>query len=65
MGKQTTKILKAKASGLHDMYPDRFTGVFEENKKTLDEMGIFDYSKTDRNIVAGFVTRLKNGKKED
>lgn len=67
MGKQTTGILKRKAEKLYSMYPADFDPDFEKNKKVLDSTGLFEYSKRDRNIVAGFIATLasKEKKKED
>ncbi|MCD6414008.1 MAG: 30S ribosomal protein S17e [Candidatus Diapherotrites archaeon] len=59
MGKQTTKILKTKARKICSLYPDRFSKKFEENKKVIEELGLFGYSKSDKNMVAGFITKLK------
>ncbi|MCD6523014.1 MAG: 30S ribosomal protein S17e [Candidatus Diapherotrites archaeon] len=59
MGKQMSKVLKAKAIKLFSMFPDKFTTDFEKNKQILDEYKIFSYSKVDRNIVAGYITRIK------
>ena len=67
MGKQTTRILKGKAEKLYAMYPTEFTEDFEKNKLALNATGLFDYSKTDRNVVAGYISRLvlKEKRKED
>jgi small subunit ribosomal protein S17e len=67
MGKQTTGILKNKAEKLYSMYPDNFTDDFEKNKEVLDSTGLFEYSKSDRNVVAGYIARLiqKEKKKEE
>ena len=67
MGKQTTNILKSKAEKLYTMHTDKFSEDFENNKKVLSTTGVFDYSKTDRNIVAGYISRLviKEKKKDD
>ena len=65
MGKQMTRILKTKAKQLYNSYPDKFTDKFEENKRIVDELGLFDYSKIDRNMVAGYITRLKASEKKE
>ncbi|MCK4327200.1 MAG: 30S ribosomal protein S17e [Candidatus Diapherotrites archaeon] len=67
MGKQTTGILKKKAEKLYSMYPIEFGNDFEKNKEILNSTGLFDYSKSDRNIVAGYISRLATEqiKKED
>jgi len=67
MGKQMTGILKSKATKLFAMFPTEFADDYEVNKKKLDSTGLFEYSKTDRNMVAGQITRLvrKEQKKDD
>jgi ribosomal protein S17E len=59
MGKQLTNILKSKAEELYAHYPDKFTEDYKENKEVIKKTGLFDYSKRDRNLVAGYITRLK------
>ncbi|MBN3037633.1 MAG: 30S ribosomal protein S17e [Candidatus Diapherotrites archaeon] len=59
MGKQTIALLKTKAEKIMKLYANQVTNNFEENKKFLDSLGVFDYSKKDRNMVAGFITRVK------
>ncbi|MCD4740691.1 30S ribosomal protein S17e [archaeon] len=65
MGKQMTSILKNKAQELYNRYPEKFTDKYEENKVKVRETGLFDYSKTDRNIVAGYITRLKTEEEKE
>jgi len=67
MGKQTTGILKKKAKKLYSMYPTEFSEDFEKNKLALNRTGLFNYSKKDRNLVAGFVSAFVTAekKKED
>ncbi len=62
MGKQSTRVLKRKAQQLLELLPDKFTDDFEHNKQVLKELHIFDYSKTDRNIVAGMIARMIQSK---
>ncbi len=57
MGKQSTKVLKRKALQLLDLMGDKFNADFEHNKQVLNELHLFDHSKTDRNIVAGMIVR--------
>ena len=59
MGKQSSKVLKVKARELYEIYKDKITEEFDKNKAFLNDLHIFDYSKSDRNIVAGFLTKLK------
>ena len=67
MGKQTTSILKKKAKKLYFMYPTDFSEDFEKNKGVLNQTGLFNYSKKDRNLVAGFISAfvVAENKKED
>lgn len=65
MGKQMTKILKHKAQELYNRYPEKFTDNYKENKEKVKEAGIFEYSKTDRNLVVGYITRLKTEEKKE
>ena len=57
MGKQTTRILKGKAEKLIEIYPDKFSTEFEKNKEFLNILGLFKYSKHDRNLIAGYIAR--------
>jgi small subunit ribosomal protein S17e len=64
MGKQMTSILKNKAEDLYKRYPEKFTGDYTENKKKVKESGQFEHSKIDRNLIAGYITRLKSKEKK-
>ncbi|HFC49141.1 MAG TPA: 30S ribosomal protein S17e [Thermofilum sp.] len=57
MGKVRPKYIKNTARRLVEMYPDRFTIDFEENKKAVMELTDIT-SKRIRNQVAGYITRL-------
>jgi len=57
MGRVKPKFIKSLAEKLLEAYPDRFTESFEENKKTVAELADIP-SKTVRNKVAGYITRL-------
>ena len=57
MGKVRPKYIKNTARKLVEMYPDRFTTDFEENKKAVMELTDIT-SKRIRNQVAGYITRL-------
>lgn len=46
---------------LKKMFPDKFTVDFDQNKKTLDEMQVFQ-SKTQRNLAAGYLVGLSKEK---
>jgi len=57
MGKQIIRILKNKADKLREIYPDKFSEDFEKNKDFLKTLDVFDYSKQDRNLCAGYLSR--------
>jgi len=59
IGNIRTKDIKQAAEQLVEMYPDRFTRDFEENKQTMTELKITIGTKLMRNKVAGYITRLK------
>lgn len=58
MGRIKTKLVKALTEDIYKKYKDRFTTNFTENKEILKGLseGI---SKKLRNIVAGYLTRMK------
>lgn len=63
MGRIRTTFIKTLSKNLLEAYPDRFGANFEENKKALDELGVFD-EKATRNKVAGFIVTLSKKKKD-
>ena len=58
MGRVKTILVKRLSKALLEKYPNRFTGDFEENKRTVNELLITD-SKKLKGQVAGHITRLK------
>ena len=58
MGRIKTTVIKRSAIELHEKHSDRFTTDFQKNKKIVDELADIPTKKF-RNIIAGFVTRLK------
>ena len=56
MGKAVPKAIKSRAEILIKMFPDKFSKDFEKNKREIDALDL-EFSKTDRNIIAGFITR--------
>lgn len=58
MGKVRTETVKRISNELVQKYPDRFTKVFEDNKKTVEQLVNFE-SKRLRNLIAGYTTTLK------
>ncbi|MCX6798623.1 MAG: 30S ribosomal protein S17e [Candidatus Diapherotrites archaeon] len=63
MGKAVPKSIKMRAEVLLLRFPDKFSGDFEKNKEIVNQLDL-PFSKFDRNMVAGFITRTMNKKKE-
>jgi ribosomal protein S17E len=61
MGKSVSKGLKYRSEVLIRDLPEKFGKDFEKNKSSLNTMPL-GLSKENRNIVAGFVTRLAKRK---
>ncbi|MEK6972768.1 MAG: 30S ribosomal protein S17e [archaeon] len=59
MGKAISKALKSKAETLLELMGEKFIQDFDANKKVLQQLDM-PYSKVERNIIAGYITRLKN-----
>jgi len=57
MGKAVSKGLKYRAEVLIKELPDKFGKDFEKNKLSLNEFPL-GLSKTNRNILAGYLVRL-------
>ncbi|MFA5357419.1 MAG: 30S ribosomal protein S17e [archaeon] len=57
MGKSVLKSLKYRSEVLLKEFPDSLGASHEKNKKFLDTMEL-GLSKSSRNIVAGYITRL-------
>jgi small subunit ribosomal protein S17e len=62
MGRVKPKFIKSLAEKLLETYSDRFTDKFEENKRAVAELADIP-SKTVRNKVAGYITRLVKRRK--
>ena len=58
LGKQRTSVLSRKAEMLYNSNPAKFSEKIDNNKAVLTELGIFSDSKTNRNIMAGYITRI-------
>ena len=58
MGRIKTTLIKRNAKELMKLYGDKFSTIFEENKKKVEEL-VDVKSKKLRNIMAGYITRLK------
>jgi len=63
MGNIRQSFIKRVARELFDRYPDQFTRDFEHNKKKVEELTNVT-SKTIRNRIAGYITRLVRMKEE-
>lgn len=61
MGKVRPTAIKRASQELVELYADRFSIDFEENKKVIDEFAEIG-SKKVRNRTAGYVTRLMRRK---
>lgn len=63
MGRIKTTVVKRAAIDLHSQHKEKFSKDFQKNKKVVD--GLADVpSKKFRNIIAGYVTRLKKQQKD-
>ncbi|AEA13041.1 ribosomal protein S17 [Thermoproteus uzoniensis 768-20] len=62
MGRVKPRYIKSLAAKLLEMYPDKFTDSFEENKKAVAELADLQ-SKRVRNRVAGYITRIVKARK--
>jgi small subunit ribosomal protein S17e len=62
MGRIRTNFIKSLSSNLVEVYPEKFGTNFDENKKALNELKLFD-EKFTRNKVAGYIVRVVMKKK--
>ena len=58
MGNIRPSFIKIRALRLLDIYPDKFTNDFDENKILVAEFTDVD-NKRMRNWIAGYITRYK------
>ncbi len=58
MGKVRTEVVKNMAKDLMNKHHEKFTTDFETNKRIVGELAA-DSSKTIRNKVAGYISRLR------
>ena len=63
MGNIKQTFIKRVARELFDRYPNEFTKDFEHNKKKVEELTTVQ-SKTIRNRIAGYITKLVRMKEE-
>lgn len=58
MGRIKTTFIKRKTKELLKMHGSKFTADFDQNKKLTDSYAVLT-SKKLRNVIAGYMTRLK------
>ncbi len=63
MGRIKTKLVKRATNKLVDKHRQDFKDNFEENKKLVSKFADISSTKI-RNVIAGYVTRLMNAKKD-
>jgi len=63
MGRIKTKLVKGVTNKLVDLHRQDFKKNFEENKKLVSKFADISSNKI-RNVIAGYVTRLMNTKKD-
>ena len=63
MGKAVPKGIKSKAEEIQKYFPDKVTNDFIQNKAFINSLGL-PITKTNRNLIAGFLTRQVNKAKE-
>lgn len=56
MGKAVPKGIKSKANLLVSKFADRFSPDFDKNKEFIKTLEL-PFSKKERNLMAGFITR--------
>ena len=63
MGRIKTKLIKGVTNKLVDRHRQDFKENFNENKKLVSKFADISSTKI-RNVIAGYVTRLMNTKKD-
>ena len=58
MGKAVPHNIKSRANVLIQAFPENFSGNFEKNKEFINSIGM-PLSKLQKNLVAGFIVRIK------
>ncbi len=58
MGRIKTRLIKSKTKELLQLHGDKFTSDFTQNKEITGQYVVVQ-SKKLRNIIAGYMTRLK------
>ena len=57
MGKTKPRYLRVLATDMTGKYPGEFTKEFEGNKAKVRELNMIEYSKEERNKLAGEITQ--------
>ena len=65
MGKSIAKKIKYEGEVLLEEFPEKFGDKFVNNKTSLNTMPDLKLSKTNRNILAGYIVRLAKRKEAD
>ena len=63
MGRVKTRFIKARGREIFEEYKDNLTSDFTKNKSIVDKVTVL-HSKKIRNILAGYVTKLKKSVKD-
>jgi len=63
LGKAVPRAIKVRAETLIKLMPGKFSKDFDKNKQVIDSLEL-PFPKTDRNLMAGFITR-KIGEQSD
>ncbi|MBU0535408.1 MAG: 30S ribosomal protein S17e [Nanoarchaeota archaeon] len=58
MGRIKTKLVKRKTRELINAHSEKFSGDYDQNKQVAEKYMEFP-SKKIRNVIAGYVTRIK------
>ncbi len=59
MGKAVPRLIKQRAKKLLEAYPEELSKDFEKNKQFLKSLEL-PFSKTELNLISGFVVRLNS-----
>ena len=63
MGRIKTALIKRATFELYTKFKDKFKDNYEENKKIVEQLADVK-SKKIRNVIAGYITKLKKNKEE-
>ena len=63
MGRIKTALIKRITFELYKRFKDKFANNYNENKKLVEQLADVK-SKKIRNVIAGYITKLKKNKEE-